>query len=295
MTNVSRLRVLLGWCKTALRRGREVKFNEGLVPSAHDRIKLVLIVLFLIPVLHSNSQLDATISEAEKTYLIQRVFEPNARMTSSLHQCTYTVETTIDGKLSVSERYTPWESKQNQWQLLDVNGEVPTNTQFANYFPTTRQRIPSIVNFEFIDEQTLTFVEEDLEGIRFSFEFEKEFKNDSVHSNLSNTVVIDPVFGRLTEITSEAHEPFKVLPWLKVNHYESTQTFEYETEIDSEVLTRFTLKVHLKSGRTIIDRDLQINYHSFDCTMPNEEDREFNEGNDSAPESQSDGFREISD
>jgi len=293
--NVSRLRSLLEWCKTTLRCDRKVKFNIELVDSAPGRMKLVLIVLILVPVLVSNSQLDATISEAEKAYLIQQVFGPNAGMTSSSRMCAYTVETTINRNLSVSERYTPWESNQEQWQLLDVNGEVPTNTQFANYVPTTRQRIPSIVNFEFIDEQTLEFVEEDLEGIRFSFEFKKKYKNDRVHSNLSNTIVIDPVFGRLKEITSEAREPFKVFPWLKVKHYGSTQTFEHVTELDSEVLTRFTLKVHLKSGRTTIDRDLQINYHSFDCATPNVEDRELNEDNDSVPEAQSDGFRETFD
>lgn len=288
MTKVARRSFFVGWCKTALQRTRKGKFKRGLLCAVHKKLKLILSVLFCIPVLLSGSQLDAKISEAEKTYLIQRVFEPDVSMTSSLHQCAYTVETTIDGKLNVSERYIPWESKQKQWQLLDVNGAVPTNTQFANYIPTTRQRIPSIVNFEFIDKKTLNFVEENLAGIRFSFEFEKEYKNDGVHSNLNNTVVIDPVFGRLTEIKSEVREPFKMFPWLKVNHYESTQTFEYETELDSVVLTRFTLKVQLKSGRTIIDRDLQINYHSFDCALPNGEDREFNEDDDSGPESRSD-------
>lgn len=295
MINASRLRFHLERCKTALRRDRKVKFNIKLVDSAPERMKLVFVVLILVPVMVSNSQLDATISEAEKAYLIRQVFEPNAGMTSSSQTCAYTVETTINRNLRVSERYTPWESKQEQWQLRDINGEVPTNTQFANYVPPTRQRIPSIVNFEFIDEQTLEFVEEDLEGIRFSFEFKKKYKNDRVHSNLSNTVVIDPVFGRLKEITSEAREPFKVFPWLKVKRYESTQTFEHVTELDSEVMTRFTLKVHLKSGGTTIDRDLQINYHSFDCAMPNVEDRELNEDNDFVPEAQSDGFRETFD
>ncbi|MXX95646.1 MAG: hypothetical protein F4Y65_08185, partial [Gammaproteobacteria bacterium] len=154
-----------------------MKFNIKLVDSAPERMKLVFVVLILVPVMVSNSQLDATISEAEKAYLIRQVFEPNAGMTSSSQTCAYTVETTINRNLRVSERYTPWESKQEQWQLRDINGEVPTNTQFANYVPPTRQRIPSIVNFEFIDEQTLEFVEEDLEGIRFSFEFKKKYKN----------------------------------------------------------------------------------------------------------------------
>lgn len=272
-----------------------MKFNLGLVDSATERVKLVLIMLFISPVWFSNSPLEATITEAEKTYLIQQVFEPKDRTTSSLRQCAYTVETTINRDRNVSERFTPWESKQNQWQLLNVNGEAPAGTQVANYVPTTRQRIPSIVNVEFIDEKTLKFVEEDLEGIRFSFAFKEKYKNARVHSNLSNTVVIDPIFARLIEITSEAREPFKMFPWLTVNHYECTQTFEHITELGSAVLTRFTLSVELKSGRTQIDQDLLIEYHSFDCTAPTSEDREINDDIDSAPAPQSEDFREFTD
>ena len=238
-------------------------------------------VLFLVA-WSWNPALDARITDAEQAYLVQRVFEKSFVDFDSSHHCAYTVATTIADSGSVLERFSPFGDEQNQWQLLAVDGQIPNELQSTKYVPMMRQRVPNFVNIEYIDEQTLEFEAQDLDGIRFTFELEESFQNENIQSFLENSVVIDPVYARLKEVKSVSDEPFRVFPWLKINRYENTQTFTYQPDINALVLSSYSFQVNMISGHIELDRDIHMEFHTYECRESKLNDGDINLDQDSS-------------
>ncbi len=223
-------------------------------------------LLLTVTLLWSSLNVIAQPSEADISYMIERAFVSNPNPIQILTNCAYTQNTEVAGIGTMTERFVPNLAEDQPWQLIETNGEELSIEQLVQYVPLSRKRHPAIVDVTQIETESLNFVEETDEGMKFAFKRrDRESWFDA--GSIENTVIINPFLGDLVEIRRRAKEPFRVQPWMKVEEYDHISTFQYNEETEGIVLESLELKIAVRSGRETLERILRVDFEEFDCDL----------------------------
>lgn len=250
-------------------------FNLSVVQSSRNSISRSLVrnrpqdtlfVLALISVLGGSAVVSEEISKSDIEYLVERIFE--APTSDSKEGCAYTVRSTDRVGNERRERYDPYFNDEQAWSLVSINGAVPTVEQLDGYEPSTWSRHPAVVSFDFIDNTTIEFVEQTSEELKFSFQLrsELEFANEQ---SIENTMLIDPISAQVNEIRRKSTETFRVAKFARVFEFEAIDSFGFEEETQSVVLTESRVRLRARTGELVVDQSIQRTFSEFDCsTVP---------------------------
>ncbi|MYC25224.1 MAG: hypothetical protein F4X56_04820 [Gammaproteobacteria bacterium] len=192
----------------------------------------------------------------------------NAKETTkvrTLRNCAYTQQTTIKDVGSMQERFDPSAGLGLEWQLLRLNGKSPTEQQFHNYEPKPRQRHPAVLNFEFIDIDSIQLLDKSQSKLKFVYKVLPSVAQ-SLNQQVAHELTIDSNTGQLLEMKSIARKSFRIHRWTHVNEYENFSTFRFEEQTKGTVLEQVTFKLGVKSGRNTLYREVSKNFSDFDCT-----------------------------
>ena len=207
----------------------------------------------------------AQINEDDLEYLIDVVFGERTADIRTLKNCAYTQRTTTSNVGSMQERYDPGIGLGLEWQLLFVNGEDPTDQQLNNYEPKSRERHPAVLNFEFIDIDSLQLQDRSQSQLRFTFKVIPS-QSTGLNQHVSNQLTIDRNSGELVELKSFTTEPFRIQPWMQVQEYESVSTFRFEEQTNGSVLEQLAYTLKVNSGKQTLQREVSLQFSDFDCT-----------------------------
>ena len=174
--------------------------------------------------------------------LLDAVFRELNTDARTLQNCAYTQQTTIKDVGSMQERYDPNIGLGLEWQLLRVNGQDPTDRQLNDYEPKPRKRHPVVLNFDFIDTDSLKFLDQSQSSLKFSYSVVPE-TSKRLSQFVSHELTIDAETRQLLELKSFASESFRIQPWMHIQEYENVSTFRFEEQTNSSVLeqVRFIL------------------------------------------------------
>lgn len=193
----------------------------------------------------------------------------------ALKNCAYTQQTTIKDVGSMQERYDPSGGLGLEWQLLQVNGKSPTAQQVRNYEPKPRQRHPAVLNFEFIDPDSLQLLEESQSKLKLEYKVVPA-AGQALNQHVTNQLTIDSDKGQLLEMKSIAQESFRIQRWTQVKVYENVSTFRFEDETNSTVLEQVTLKLEMKSRRNTLYHQVTKQFLDFDCSYASTSEETMN-------------------
>ena len=211
----------------------------------------------------------AQAQEIERSHknLLDTVFRELKTNVRALQTCAYTQQTTITDVGSMQERFDPNIGLGLEWQLLQVNGQDPTDKQLNDYEPKPRKRHPAVLNFDFIDTDSLKFLDQSQSRLNFSYTVAPEISNDQ-RQFVSHQLTLDAETRQLLELKSFATESFRIQPWMHIQEYKSVSTFRFEEQINSSVLetVRFILKA--KSGKRTIEREITKQFSNLVCADP---------------------------
>ena len=183
----------------------------------------------------------------------------------TLKNCAYTQQTTIKDVGSMQERYDPSGGLGLEWQLLQVNGNAPTDQQAHNYEPKPRQRHPAVLNFDFIDRDSLQLLDETQSRLKFEYKVVPSAGRE-LNQHVTNQLTIDSDSEQLLEMKTIAQESFRIQQWTRVKEYENISTFRFEDQTNGTVLEQVTLKLEVKSGRNTLYHEVTKQFSDFDCT-----------------------------
>ena len=203
-----------------------------------------------------------------------------------LKNCAYTQQTTIKDVGSTLERYDPSSGLGLEWQLLELNGKSPTDQQVHNYEPKPRQRHPAVLNFDFIDPDSLQLLDESQSKLNFEFKVVPS-SGQGLNQHVKNQLTIDSATGQLLEMKSIAQEPFRIQRWTQVNEYENISTFRFEDQTNGTVLEQVSFKLEVKSGNNTLYHEVSKQFSDFDCSYAstsedtmNTDEGQFNDESD---------------
>lgn len=179
--------------------------------------------------------------------------------------CAYTLQTTIKDVGSMQERYDPSAGLGLEWQLLQLNGRDPTVQQVHNYVPKQRQRHPAVLNFDFIDHDSLQLLDESHSKLKFEYKVIPSAAQ-GLNLHVTHQLTIDSETGQLLEMKSIAPESFRIQSWTLVNEYENVSTFRFEDQTNGTVLEEVTFKLGVKSGRDTVYHEVTKHFSDFDCS-----------------------------
>ncbi|MYF02389.1 MAG: hypothetical protein F4227_05330, partial [Gammaproteobacteria bacterium] len=179
-----------------------------------------------------------------------------------LKNCAYTQQTTIKDVGSMRERYDPSGGLGLEWQLLQVNGKNPTDQQVHNYDPKKRQRHPAVLNFDFIDVDSLQLLEESQSKLKLEYKVVPG-AGQGLNQHVTNQLTIDSDTGQLLEVKSIALETFRIQRWTQVKVYENVSTFRFEDQTNGTVLEQITLKLELKSRGNTLNHEVTKKFFGF--------------------------------
>lgn len=228
-----------------------------------------LVDSLLIALLFSVSCVGVVLAQGQDTSLeklLDEVFRAPAVDVRSLRNCAYTQQTTIKDVGSMRERFDPSIGLGLEWQLVQVNGKDPTDKQLNDYEPKLRKRHPAVLNFDFIDTDSLQLLNQSQSNLLFSFELVPN-TYESLNENVTHRLKIHSDTGQLLELKSVATEPFRVQPWLLIQEYESVSTFRFEEQTESSVLEQVVFKLRVRSSERTIEREVTKLFSDFDCNQ----------------------------
>ena len=250
-------------------------FNLSVVQSSRNSIRrslvridphVILFVLALVSVLGGSALVSEEISQSDIEYLVERIFA--APTSDSKEGCAYTVRTTDSDGNERRERYDPYFNDEQSWSLVSINGAVPTAEQLDAYDPGKWSRHPAVVTFDFIDKTTIEFVEQTTEELKFSFQLSGELEFENEYS-IENTMLIDPISAQVNEIRRKSTETFRVAKFARVFEFEAIDSFKFEEETQSVVLTANSVRLRARTGELVVDQTIQRAFSEFDCsTVP---------------------------
>ena len=250
-------------------------FNLSVVQASRNSIRrnlvrirphVILLVLALVSVLSGSALVSEEISKSDIEYLVDRIFA--APTSESKEGCAYTVRSTDKDGNEKRERYDPYFNDEQVWSLVSINGAVPTAEQLDGYEPSTWSRHPAVVSLDFIDNTTIEFVGQTSEELKFSFQLrgELEFAKEK---SIENTMLIDPISAQVNEIRRKSTETFRVAKFARVFEFEAIDSFEFEEETQSVVLTASRVRLRARTGELVVDQTIQRAFSEFDCsTVP---------------------------
>lgn len=184
----------------------------------------------------------------------------------TLRNCAYTQQTTIKDIGRIQERFDPSAGRGLEWQLLQVNGQNPTDQQVHYYEPKPRQRHPAVLNFEFIDSDSFQLLEETQSKLQFEYKVVPSVAN-GLNQYVTHQLTVDSDTGQLLEMKSLAQKSFRIQRWAQIEVYENVSTFRFEKQINGTVLEQITLKLGVKSGRDKLYHEVTKQFSDFDCTQ----------------------------
>lgn len=193
----------------------------------------------------------------------------------TLKNCAYTQQTTIKDVGSMQERYDPSGGLGLEWQLLQINGKSPTDQQVHNYEPKQRQRHPAILNFDFINPDSLQLLEESQSKTKLEYKVIPA-AGQRLNQHVKNQLTIDSVTGQLLELTSIAQESFRIQRWTHVKTYENVSTFRFDDQTNGTVLEQVTLKLELKSRGNTLNHEVSKQFFDFDCSYASTSEETMN-------------------
>lgn len=208
----------------------------------------------------------ADLSEQEIEHLINATFHQPAQAPQSSVQCSYSVKTHVQDVGTMVERLTINGEESKGWHLISLNGETPKPTVLNEYTPTSRQRNPTILSFDFIDFESVTFLAQTNEAVELSFKVKETYSREEFGHHLVHSMKIKPRQGELTEIRSVADVEFRVQPWFKVEEYEHLRKFRFDPNLGRRVLASVSVTMKARFGRDRIDRTVQFEYEDLDCS-----------------------------
>lgn len=191
--------------------------------------------------------------------------EVNTAGVQTLKNCAYTQQTTIKHVGSMQERYDPSSGFGLEWQLLQVNGKSPTDQQVHNYEPKKRQRHPAVLNFDFIDPDSLQLLEESQSKLKLEYKVVPAV-GQGLNQSVTNELTIDSGTRQLLEMKSIAQESFRIQRWTQVKVYEHISTFRFEEQTNGTVLEQVTLKLEAKSAKNTLYHEVSKQFSDFDCS-----------------------------
>lgn len=244
--------------------------------SCSSCLGYVLIVLVICAC--SNGFVRAQEIGADLRSLLDGVL--NAKETTNaqtLRNCAYTQQTTIKDVGSMQERFDPSAGLGLEWQLLRLNGKNPTEQQVHNYEPKPRQRHPAVLNFDFIDPDSVQLLDQSQSKLTFVY---KVFPSaaQGLTQQVTHELTINSNTGQLLEMKSIARKSFRIQRWTHVNEYENFSTFRFEEQANGTVLERVTFKLGVKSGRNTLSREVTKEFSDFDCTHASVSEETMNTG-----------------
>ena len=179
----------------------------------------------------------------------------------------------------MKERYDPSGGLGLEWQLLQINGNRPTDQQVHNYEPKPRQRHPAVLNFDFIDPASLRLLDESQTKLKFEYKVVPS-AGQGLNQYVSNQLTINSDTGQLLEMKSVAQETFSIQRWTRVKVYENVSTFRFESQTNTTVLDQVILKLEMKSGRHTVYHEVTKQFLDFDCSYASTiEERSIIDGN----------------
>ena len=197
--------------------------------------------------------------------LLENVFLDRSTEVRTLRNCAYSEETAIKDVGSMQERYDPSVGLGLEWQLLQINGKEPTAQQLHNYKAISRKRHPAVLNFDFINLDSLQLEDQSQSKLQFSYKLVPN-ASDGLNEFVSHKLSIHAETGQLLEIKSIASEPFRIQPWIRIQEYESVSTFRFEEQTNGTVLEQLQFKLVVKSNKHTLERAVTKRYSDFDCS-----------------------------
>lgn len=196
---------------------------------------------------------------------LEKIFRDRSTEVRILRNCAYSEETTIKDVGSMLERYDPSAGLGLEWQLIQINGTEPTDQQIHNYNAISRKRHPAVLNFDFIDLDSLQLQDHSQSKLQFSYELVPN-ASDGLNEFVSHRLSIHADTGQLLEIKSFASESFRIQPWIRIQEYESVSTFRFEEQTNGTVLEQLQFKLVVKSNKQTLEREVTKRYSDFDCS-----------------------------
>ncbi len=206
------------------------------------------------------------INETDIAALIDKVIGDSSTKLPSLRLCAYTQLTTITDVGSILDRFDPSWGLGMEWQLLMVNGQDPTDQQFNEYKPKPSKRHPALLNFQFIDTDSMQLVSQSSSTLKFAFNV-LPGASKGLNQHVVNHLTVDRFKQQLIELRSFAPEPFQIESWMHVNEYTNVSTFRFEEQTNSSVLEQVTFKLSVSSGERSLEREVTKSYSNFDCSQ----------------------------
>ena len=206
------------------------------------------------------------INEKDILALIDKVIGDSSTKLPSLRHCAYTQLTTITDVGSVHERFDPSLGLGAEWQLLMVNGRDPTDQQNNDYKQKSHKRHPALLNFDFIDTNSVQLVSQSPSKLQFAFNV---IPGDStgLNQHVVNRLTVDRLRKQLIELSSFAPEPFHIKSWMRIKEYTSVSTFRFEEQTNGLVLKQVKFKLSVISGEQTLEREVTKSYSNFDCSQ----------------------------
>lgn len=205
------------------------------------------------------------INERDLVELVDKVIGERFTEVLSLSLCAFTQQTTITDVGNVRERFDPSFGLGLEWQLLMVNGQDPTDQQLNDYKPRSRKRHPALLNFDFIDINSVQLMSQSPSKLQFTFKV-LPGESTGLNQHVVNHLTIDRLTERLIELKSYAPEPFHIEPWMHVTEYKSVSTFRFEEQTNSSVLEQVSFKLNVNSAKQMLEQEFTKYYSNFDCS-----------------------------
>lgn len=206
------------------------------------------------------------INERDIVALIDKVIEDSSTKLPSLKLCAYTQLTTITDVGSVQERFDPSLGLGVEWQLLKLNGQDPTDQQINDYKQKSRKRHPAILNFDFIDTNSVQLLSQSPSKLEFAFNV-LPGESTGLNQHVVNRLTVDRLRKQLIELRSFAPEPFHIKSWMQIKEYKSISTFRFEEQTNGSVLEQVKFKLSVSSGTQTMEREVTKRYSNFDCSQ----------------------------
>ena len=208
----------------------------------------------------------AEINERDILALIDKVIGDSSTKLPSLKLCAYTQLTTITDVGSVQEHFDPSLGLGMEWQLLMVNGQRPTDQQINDYKQKSRKRHPALLNFDYIDTNSVQLLSQSTSKLHFTFNV-LPGESTGLNQHVVNRLTVDRFSEQLIEIRSFAPEPFHIKSWMQIKEYTSVSTFRFEEQTNGSVLEQVKFKLSVSSGEQTLEREVTKRYSNFDCSQ----------------------------
>lgn len=182
-----------------------------------------------------------------------------------LNNCAYTQVTAVEEVGSLQERYDPSFGVGVEWKLQQVNGQKPSDQQLDEYEPTPHKRHPAVLNFDFIDFESVQLLDKFETKSVFSFKV-LPHSSSRLEERVTHQLTIDTDTELLVEMRSSALESFRMFPWMRVLEYTSSSSFRFEEQTNNVVLEQFKFKLKVQSGKDTVQHEYTKNFSDFDCS-----------------------------